>query len=142
MSEVWLAHRNDGRFTGRVAIKFLDERTTAAGLGNRFRREGKLLARLTHPYIARLMDAGVTVSGQPYLVLEYVEGHAIDVFCNSRSLDIAARVRLFLDVLAAVAHAHANLIVHRDIKPANYCRGSSHGAGPFAGSPSGNRSCP
>jgi tetratricopeptide (TPR) repeat protein len=65
------------------------------------------------------MDAGVTVSGQPYLVLEYVEGHAIDVFCNSRSLDVAARVGLFLDVLAAVAHAHANLIVHRDIKPSN-----------------------
>ena len=119
MSEVWLAHRNDGRFTGRVAVKFLDTRTTSAGRIDRFRREGQLLARLTHAHIARLIDAGVSANGQPYLVLEYVEGKPIDTYCNSHALDVRARIRLFLDVLAAVAHAHSNLIAHRDIKPSN-----------------------
>lgn len=119
MSEVWLAHRHDGRFTGQVAIKFLQARTTTAGLADRFRREGKLLARLTHPHIARLIDAGVTSGGQPYLVLEYVEGETIEAYCNSHGFDVRARIRLFLNVLAAVAHAHGNLIVHRDIKPSN-----------------------
>jgi len=119
MGEVWLAHRNDGRFTGHVAVKFLDWRATAPSLADRFRREGKLLGRLTHSHIARLIDAGVTSAGQPYLILEYVEGETIDAFCRSRALDVEGRVRLFSDVLAAVAHAHANLIVHRDIKPSN-----------------------
>ncbi len=119
MSEVWLASRNDGRFSGHVAVKFLDARATAASVVDRFRREGKLLARLTHPHIARLIDAGVTAAGQPYLVLEYVQGEPIDIFCERRALGIEARLRLFLDVLAAVAHAHAHLIVHRDIKPSN-----------------------
>jgi serine/threonine-protein kinase len=119
MGEVWLARRSDGRFTGRVAVKFLEARTLSANLSDRFRREGKLLARLTHSHIARLIDAGMTAAGQPYLILEYVEGETIDAFCKSHGLDIAGRVRLFLDVLTAVAHAHANLIVHRDIKPSN-----------------------
>jgi serine/threonine-protein kinase len=78
-----------------------------------------LLARLTHPHIARLVDAGVSPAAQPYLVLEYVEGEPIDRHCDDHRLGVAERLRLFLDVLAAVAHAHANLIVHRDIKPSN-----------------------
>ena len=85
----------------------------------RFRQEGQVLARLDHANIARLIDAGVTDDGQPYLVLEYVEGEALDRWCQSRSLDVRARVRLFLEVLAAVAHAHSKLILHRDLKPAN-----------------------
>src|SRR5262249_12613190 len=80
---------------------------------------GSILARLAHPNIAHLIDAGVAATGQPYLILEYVEGKQIDAYCNEHALDIQARIRLFLDVLAAVAHAHANLIVHRDIKPSN-----------------------
>src|SRR6185295_14451715 len=84
----------------------------------RFRREGHLLARLTHPHIAGLLDAGV-VSGQPYLLLEYVDGKPIDQWCDEKALDTRARVRLFVDVAAAVAHAHANLILHRDLKPSN-----------------------
>lgn len=119
MSEVWLAQRSDGRFSGRVALKFLDSSLVNASVLERFRREGKLLARLTHPHIARLIDAGVTSGGRPYLVLEHVEGVGIDQFCEARGLGIDARLRLFLDVLAAVAHAHVNLIVHRDIKPSN-----------------------
>src|SRR5262249_51565923 len=85
----------------------------------RFKREGSILGRLSHPHIAELYDAGVSPAGQPWLVLEHVDGAHIDRYCNQRKLSVEARVRLFLEVLEAVAHAHANLIVHRDIKPSN-----------------------
>src|SRR5205807_4630734 len=85
----------------------------------RFRREGSILGRLTHPHIAELFDSGVTSTGQPYLVLEYVEGEHIDRYCDRKELDVKTRIRLFLDVLSAVAHAHSNLVVHRDLKPSN-----------------------
>jgi serine/threonine-protein kinase len=117
MASVWLARRSDGRFEGRAAVKFLNLALLARGAG-RFRREGSVLARLTHPNIARLLDAGL-VAGQPYLVLEYVDGEPIDRWCDVHVLDIKARLRLFLDVAAAVAHAHNNLILHRDLKPSN-----------------------
>jgi len=119
MGEVWLALRSDGRFEGKFAIKFLDKYAASPLALDRFRREGRLLARLAHPHIARLIDAGVTPIGRPYLVLEYVEGEPIDGYCESRSLGVEARVRLLLDVLAALTHAHGNLVVHRDIKPSN-----------------------
>jgi len=119
MGSVWLARRADGRFEGQVAIKFLEASLLARGGRERFAREGQILARLAHPNIARLLDAGVTGDRRPYLVLEYIEGQPIDVYCESRSLPVAARVRLFLDVLAAVSHAHQRLILHRDLKPAN-----------------------
>jgi len=119
MGTVWMARRSDGRFEGRAAMKFLNVALLGGGGEKRFRREGSFLARLAHPNIAHLIDAGVSAGGQPYLVLEYVEGHHIDVYCNEHALDVDARIRLFLDVIAAVAHAHANLIVHRDIKPSN-----------------------
>ena len=122
MGTVWLAERADGRFEGRVAVKLLNLSLLGARASRaeeRFKREGSLLARLTHPNIARLIDAGVSPDGQPYLVLEYIDGVPIDRYCDARALDIAARLRLFLDVLAAVAHAHANLVVHRDVKPSN-----------------------
>jgi len=119
MGAVWLGVRADGRFEGTVAIKFLSL-AVAGSMGEaRFRREGSVLARLTHPNIARLLDAGVTHTGQPYLVLELVEGQRLDVWCDERRLSAEARIRLFLQVLAAVSHAHANLIVHRDLKPSN-----------------------
>src|SRR5215471_3757145 len=119
MGTVWLAARNDGRFERKAAVKFLNVALAGHGGEERFKREGAILGRLTHPNIAELLDAGVTPAGQPYLVLEYVEGEAIDRYCDERKLDVRARVGLFLDVLAAVAHAHTNLIVHRDIKPSN-----------------------
>jgi serine/threonine protein kinase/tetratricopeptide (TPR) repeat protein len=127
MGSVWLAHRSDGRFEGKVAIKFLNTALIGRAGEQRFRREGNILARLTHPHIARLIDAGVSATGQPYLVLEFVEGERIDRYCDGAQLDVAHRLRLFLDVLAAVAHAHANLIVHRDIKPSNVLVASSGG---------------
>jgi len=127
MGSVWLARRTDGRFEGQVAIKFLQaELFNRFGptVGARFTREGRILGRLAHPNIARLLDAG-HLGGegptpvQPYLVLEYVEGEPIDQFCERQSLDVPARLRLFGDVLAAVAHAHNRLILHRDLKPSN-----------------------
>ena len=116
MGSVWLARRDDGRFERKVAVKFLT--ISLAGSAERFRREGGILGRLAHPHIAELIDAGV-MGDQPYLILEYVDGQHIDQYCDQHQLTIEARVRLFLDVLAAVAQAHANLIVHRDIKPSN-----------------------
>ncbi len=104
---VWLARRRDGRFEGRAAIRFLDLAPSDA------------LARLEHANIARLIDAGMTDEGQPYLVLEYVEGEPLDRWCESRALDTRARVRLFLEVLAAVDHAHSKLILHGNLKAAN-----------------------
>jgi eukaryotic-like serine/threonine-protein kinase len=119
MGTVWLARRSDGRFEGTAAVKLLNlallDRTGTA----RFQREGTVLARLNHAHIAKLFDAGITPAGQPYLVLEYVEGHRLDRWCDERRLGPEARLRLFLDILDAVAHAHANLIVHRDLKPSN-----------------------
>jgi serine/threonine protein kinase len=119
MGNVWLARRNDGRFEGFAAVKLLNASLVGRAGEERFRREGSILARLADPHIARLLDAGVSPSGQPYLVLEYVEGVPIDRHCDARALGIEARLRLFLEVLEAVAHAHANLIVHRDLKPSN-----------------------
>lgn len=119
MGSVWLARRSDGRFEGQAAVKLLNVSLVGRAGETRFEREGNILARLTHPNIARLVDAGVSSIGQPYLVLEYVRGESIDRHCDAKALDVEGRLRLFLDVLAAVAHAHANLIVHRDIKPSN-----------------------
>ena len=85
----------------------------------RFRREANIVARLTHPNIAHLIDAGVSSDGQPYLVLELVDGQPIDDYCDDRRLSVPSRIALFLDVLGAVAHAHTHRIVHRDIKPPN-----------------------
>lgn len=119
MGNVWLAERIDGRFERQVAVKFLHFAAASQGIVERFKREGVILGQLTHPHIAELIDAGVAVQGEPYLVLEYVKGKQIDEYCDEHTLSVDARIKLFLDVLGAVAHAHANLIVHRDIKPSN-----------------------
>jgi eukaryotic-like serine/threonine-protein kinase len=119
MGTVWLARRSDGRFEGSVAIKLLHLAVLDQIGQERFRREGTVLARLSHSHIARLLDAGVTPGGQPYLVLEYVDGVRIDRHAAAEQLDLDARFRLFLEVADAVAHAHANLVVHRDLKPSN-----------------------
>jgi len=119
MGSVWLAERSDGRFERRVAIKFLHLAVAGVPGGERFKREGRILGQLAHPHIAELVDAGITPGGEPYLVLEHIEGEHIDEYCDKRKLDVETRIKLFLEVLSAVAHAHANLIVHRDIKPSN-----------------------
>ncbi|MFL6630320.1 MAG: protein kinase domain-containing protein [Vitreoscilla sp.] len=120
MGTVWLARRTDGRYEAEVAIKFLRSGLFGHGDAARFQREGSILARLSHPNIARLLDAGVMADGaQPYLVLEYIDGEPIDEFCHRLALSVEARLRLMLDVLAAVAQAHNRLILHRDLKPTN-----------------------
>ena len=119
MGTVWRARRSDGRFEGHVAVKLLNLALLDRAGDERFKREGTLLARLAHPNIARLLDAGVTTTGQPYLVLELVDGRRIDHFADERRLDPFERLELLLQVADAVAHAHASLVVHRDLKPSN-----------------------
>jgi serine/threonine-protein kinase len=119
MGQVWLAERADGMYERKVALKLLRPGLADPKLRQRFDREREILARFAHPYIARLLDAGIDHNGQPYLALEYVEGEPITSYCQSRHLDIAARLDLFRQVCEAVSHAHANLIVHRDLKPSN-----------------------
>lgn len=119
MGSVWRARRADGRFEGHVAVKLLHLARRGQAGEQQFLLEGRLLARLDHPNVARLIDAGVLEDGQPYLVLEYVEGEPIDRYCERMGLGLEERIRLFLDALAAVAHAHRHLIVHRDLKPSN-----------------------
>jgi eukaryotic-like serine/threonine-protein kinase len=119
MGSVWRGRRVDGRYTGTVAIKFVHAAWIGREGEQRFRLEGQLLSRLDHPNIARLLDAGVLDGTQPYLILEYVEGEPVDTYCARHQLGLKARIRLFIDVLSAVAHAHNHLIVHRDLKPAN-----------------------
>ena len=118
MGGVWLAQRNDGRYQGRAAVKFLNLAMLGQGGEERFRREGIALARLSHPNIAQLIDAG-TDRGQPYLILEYIEGEPIDHWCDARSLTVTERIGLVREVIAAVVHAHERLILHRDLKPSN-----------------------
>jgi tetratricopeptide (TPR) repeat protein len=124
---VWLARRIDGRFEGTAAVKLPHLSLLSPHGQERFRQEGSVLARLAHPGIARLLDAGVSAAGQPYLILEYVDGKPIDRYVRDKGLNQSQRIRLFLQVLAAVGHAHANLIVHRDLKPSNILV-DAHGA--------------
>ena len=119
MGQVWLAMRADGLYERKVALKLLRPGLVDPRLRQRFDREREILARFAHPYIARLLDAGIDRDGQPYLALEYVDGEAITTYCQTRQLDLAARIDLFRQVCEAVSHAHANLIVHRDLKPSN-----------------------
>lgn len=122
MAEVWLASRDDGAYQRRVALKLLHRHVAVPHRDTflaRFDRERDILASLNHPNIAALLDAGVTAQGHPWLALEYVQGQALTTACDRRALTLRQRVELFRQVLQAVQHAHANLVVHRDLKPAN-----------------------
>lgn len=119
MGQVWLASRSDGLYQRRVALKLLRPGLTDANLRLRFTRERQILARLAHPHIARLLDAGITSDGVPYLALEYVDGEPITDYCRELDVPLSQRLRMFQQVCDAVSHAHANLIVHRDLKPSN-----------------------
>ena len=118
MGAVWLAERPDGQLKRQVALK-LPHLVWGGALAERLNRERDILASLEHSHIARLYDAGVDSQGRPYLAMEYVEGQPIDVYCRERALPLGERLELLLQVAAAVAHAHARLVVHRDLKPGN-----------------------
>lgn len=120
MGVVHLAERMVGGTVQQVALKLLDPRLRAVpGMQERFERETRILASLSHDNIARLLDAGDTREGHPFLAMEYVKGERIDRWCASRALSLERKVRLFLQVCAAVQYAHQHLVIHRDIKPAN-----------------------
>ena len=119
MGTVFLASRADGAYQKHVAIKLLSAGRASEELVRRFLAERQILARLDHPNIARLVDGGTTEQGQPYLVMDYVQGIPIDLYCREHNLELEQRLELFDRVCAAVAYAHENLVVHRDIKPGN-----------------------
>lgn len=119
MGDVWLAERADDEYQQRVAIKLVRAGVFSAQIHSRLRMERQILASLQHPNIARLLDGGRASDGTPYLVLEYIDGEPIDVYCDRRRLRLDARIRLFQQICATVHYAHQNLVVHRDLKPNN-----------------------
>jgi eukaryotic-like serine/threonine-protein kinase len=119
MAEVWLARRADGAFERQVALKIPSLRDVPAEMAERFARECRILATLEYPGIARLYDAGIDVSGIPYIAMEYVQGQPLTGWCESQGLDTAGRIQVFLQVLDAVSFAHARNVIHRDLKPSN-----------------------
>lgn len=119
MGEVFLAERADGEYQHQVAVKVLQTGILSGGLVERFRQERQILARLSHPGIARLLDGGVTDGGILYAVMEYVDGEPIDAYCERMALSIPERLSLFLRAAQAVQYAHQQLVLHLDIKPAN-----------------------
>ena len=119
MAAVYEGQRVDGAFTQRVAVKIMDLRLSDPTLVAQFKAERQILAGFEHPSVTRLLDGGVTALGEPYLVMEFVEGRPIDVYCDACLLDLDARVALFGQVCDAVASAHRALVLHRDLKPSN-----------------------
>jgi serine/threonine protein kinase len=119
MGVVYLGERADGQYQKQVAIKLITSGRRDLGLDGRFRRERQILAQFEHPGIARMLDGGATPEGQPYFVMEYVEGLPLLAYCDQHQLGVPERIELFLSVCDAVAHAHQRLVVHRDLKPGN-----------------------
>src|SRR5215510_4600010 len=113
MGVVWLAERADGLFARQVALKLVHPRLAGSTADGRFGRERAILAGLAHPHITRLLDAGFTGDGQPYLALEYVDGTPLIEWCDRERVSVRSRLELFRQVLSAVQYAHANLVVHR-----------------------------
>jgi eukaryotic-like serine/threonine-protein kinase len=119
MGEVFLAERADEQFQQQVAIKLVRRGLLSRHVQGRLKLERQILATLDHPNIARLFDGGTTTDGTPYIVMEYVDGEPVDIYCDTRSLTIEQRLKLFKVICSAVHRAHQNLIVHRDLKPSN-----------------------
>jgi len=119
MGTVYLGEREGAGFTQTVALKLIRAGYRDPQLEERLKAERRILARLEHPGIARLIDGGATPTGQPFVAMEYVEGIALIDHCDRHRLDVAERLRLFLDVCETVHYAHQQLVVHRDLKPSN-----------------------
>jgi serine/threonine-protein kinase len=118
MSDVYLAERI-GEYSHQVAVKLVRPGLVSRADHNRLRAERQILARLNHRNIARLLDGGTTGDGIPYLVMEFVDGERIDLYCDRHRLPVRDRLALFRGVCAAVHAAHQNLVIHRDLKPSN-----------------------
>ena len=119
MGMVYLATRQGDGFLQRGALKLIKRGMDSAAVLERLRRERRILASLNHPNIAHLLDGGITEAGQPFLVMEYVDGSPLADWAQRTQASLAARVTLFLQLCEAVAHAHRQLVVHSDIKPGN-----------------------
>ena len=119
MGAVFLAERNDGEFKQFAALKIINQGSVDAEIERHFRRERQILASLNHPNIARLLDGGVSETGELFFVMEYIEGEPLLEFADNHQLNVEERLRLFLKICHAVSYAHQNLVIHRDIKPAN-----------------------
>lgn len=119
MGEVYRAFRADDQFQKEVALKVIRAGQDSNSVITRFRNERQILASLEHPNIARLLDGGTTEDGVPYIAMELIDGQPITEYCDGRKLSIPERLRIFLQVCAAVQFAHEHLIIHRDIKPGN-----------------------
>ena len=119
MGVVMLAERIDGQFEQRVALKLIKRGMDSDAVLSRFLHERRILARLSHPNIARLLDGGLSTDGRPFFVMEYVEGTPLVDYCTANSLGLRARVDCILQVCAALQFAHRQLVVHLDIKPSN-----------------------
>lgn len=119
MGVVYLASRADGSFEKRVAIKVLRHDRVDEHFLRRFERERQILAQLNHPHIASILDAGTSPAGDPYFVMEYVDGVPLNSYCRDRALTVRQKLELFIQICDAVQHAHRNLTVHRDLKPSN-----------------------
>jgi tetratricopeptide (TPR) repeat protein len=119
MGAVYLAHRADGQFSQQLAIKLIDLPMATELYRNQFRLERQILARLTHPFIARLLDGGITEDRELYLAMEYIDGISIVQYCEQNHLSLRERLLLFKNVCSAVQYAHQNLVIHRDLKPDN-----------------------
>ncbi len=119
MGAVFLAQRIDAEFQQQVAIKLVRNTLLSIDIAGRLRTERQILASLQHPNIATLLDGGTAADGTPYLVMEYIDGLPIDIYCDREKLTIEQRLRIFLKICSAVQCAHQNLVVHRDLKPTN-----------------------
>lgn len=119
MGAVYAVERADGAYAQRAALKLIRASADSQAARERFLRERQILAGLQHPNIATLLDGGFSADGEPYFVMEQVDGQPIDRWCDARQLGLRERITLFLQVLDAVRYAHRNLVVHRDLKPSN-----------------------
>ena len=128
MGVVWLAERADGQFEQRAALKLIKRGMDSEAVQARFLRERQILARLQHPHIAHLLDGGIAEDGRPYFAMEYVEGEPLLRYCAERRLNLEERIKIILDICAAVQFAHRQLVVHRDLKPSNVLVGADGSA--------------
>ena len=119
MSQVFKAVRDDRQYEKQVAIKLLKPGLDTESVLKRFKAERQILAQLSHPNIAHLLDGGATEEGAPYLVMEYIEGKPIDAYCDERELGVNERLDLFRSLCSAVHYVHQHLMVHGDLKCGN-----------------------